>query len=170
MIQLGSLVKDKINGFSGVAMSSTVWLYGCIRVYVEPQELFEGKPVSGHTFDEQRLEVVKAPSSLLASLPVEPSKIALGSTVKDAITGFKGVVVATTTMLGGRATVGVESQSLAKDGKPTEGSWFEEARVELIKGPNPKLLPPAVVKAAVEKPPGGPQPDPAPRYRGSFRR
>lgn len=88
--------------------------------------------MTGHTFDEQRLEVVKPPSSALAALPVEPSRIKPGSTVKDNVTGFKGVVVATSTSLGGRPSVGIESQALSKDGKPLEGSWFEETRVQVI--------------------------------------
>ena len=56
MVKLGTVVTDKITGFTGVATSRTEYLYGCVRVYVEPKEMHEGKPIDGMVFDEQRLE------------------------------------------------------------------------------------------------------------------
>lgn len=56
MITLGTKVKDRITGFEGIATSRTEFLYGCVRVYVEPESLHDGKPIEGQYFDEQRLE------------------------------------------------------------------------------------------------------------------
>ena len=36
MIELGEKVKDTITGFTGIATARTDYLYGCIRVEVEP--------------------------------------------------------------------------------------------------------------------------------------
>lgn len=58
MVVLGTKVKDKITGFEGIAVSRTTYLYGCVRVCVEPQGLHDGKPIESQYFDEQRLEDV----------------------------------------------------------------------------------------------------------------
>ena len=55
MVKLGTKVKDSITGFSGIAVCRTEYLYGCVRIGIEPQELKDGKPVETHYFDEQRL-------------------------------------------------------------------------------------------------------------------
>lgn len=59
-IQLGDLVKDKICGFTGIAVARTQWLTGCDRIYVQPRELHEGKPVEAQWFDETMLDLVEA--------------------------------------------------------------------------------------------------------------
>lgn len=55
-VKLGDVVTDKFTGFTGIATSRTEYLYGCVRVYVEPTELKDGKPLEGAHFDEQRLD------------------------------------------------------------------------------------------------------------------
>jgi hypothetical protein len=57
----------------------------------------------------------------------------LGDRVKDPISGFSGIVTAETTWLYGCRRVGVVSESLDKDGKPTEQQWFDEAQLELVR-------------------------------------
>jgi hypothetical protein len=57
MVKLGDRVTDTLTGFSGIATSRTEYLYGCVRIVVEPTELREGKPIDGQIFDEQRLDV-----------------------------------------------------------------------------------------------------------------
>ena len=56
MIKLGQKVRDRITGFEGVATSRTEYLYGCVRIYVEPGGLHDGKPIEPQVFDEQRLD------------------------------------------------------------------------------------------------------------------
>lgn len=55
MIKLGQTVTDSITGFTGIATSRTEYLYGCVRIGVQPKELNDGKPVQEEYFDEQRL-------------------------------------------------------------------------------------------------------------------
>lgn len=57
--------------------------------------------------------------------------VKLGSTVKDMISGFEGIVIARSEWLYGCNRLIVESKRL-KDGKPTEGQWFDEQRIETI--------------------------------------
>lgn len=59
-IHLGDVLKDTITGFKGVAIASTNWLNGCVRVTLQPQELKDGKPIEAQTFDVEQLEIVKA--------------------------------------------------------------------------------------------------------------
>ncbi len=59
MVQLGSKVRDQISGFTGIATGRATYLFGCVRVLVEPQELKDGKPIESQWIDEQRLKVLK---------------------------------------------------------------------------------------------------------------
>lgn len=68
MIILGTLVTDSLSGFTGIATSRTEYLYGCVRVYVEPKALHDGKPVEGQFFDEQRL-TLETPATAGGPMP-----------------------------------------------------------------------------------------------------
>ena len=57
-VTLGSIVVDSLTGFAGTATARTEFLYGCVRILVEPKELKDGKPVEGQWIDEQRLTAV----------------------------------------------------------------------------------------------------------------
>jgi hypothetical protein len=59
MIKLGSMVRDTLTGFKGMATARTEWLYGCARIGIEPTELKDGKPIDAQWFDEQRVEVIE---------------------------------------------------------------------------------------------------------------
>ncbi len=58
MIELGWRVKDKVSGFTGVAIARTEWLNGCIRISVGPEKLHDEKPIDDQWFDEGQLELV----------------------------------------------------------------------------------------------------------------
>lgn len=60
MIKLGDKVKDKVTGFTGIAIARTEWLNGCIRVTVQPDKLADGKIAASETIDEPQLTLVKA--------------------------------------------------------------------------------------------------------------
>jgi hypothetical protein len=58
-IKLGHIVKDRISGFTGVVVARTEWLFGCVRVNVEPMKLDkDDKAVGSRVFDEPQLEIV----------------------------------------------------------------------------------------------------------------
>jgi hypothetical protein len=60
MVKLGTVVTDSLTGFTGTATSRTEYLFGCVRVYVEPTGLHDGSPIEGQYFDEQRLTTKSA--------------------------------------------------------------------------------------------------------------
>ena len=57
-VGLGARVKDPISGLTGIAVSRTEFLYGCVRVGVQPEALHDGKPIDQVFVDEPQLEVV----------------------------------------------------------------------------------------------------------------
>lgn len=61
-IKLGFHVRDTISGFSGVAHSRHVNMYGDSQFGVEPSKLVDGKLGDGWLFREQRLEIVEQKS------------------------------------------------------------------------------------------------------------
>ncbi len=58
-IQLGDIAKDSVSGFRGVVVATTQWLNGCDRITIQPQELYNGQPIEGHTFDALQVELVE---------------------------------------------------------------------------------------------------------------
>jgi hypothetical protein len=58
MIQLGSKVKDKITGFTGIATGYCSYISGCNQVLINPPVSADGNFQDSHWFDEQRLERV----------------------------------------------------------------------------------------------------------------
>ena len=55
---LGHKVKDKVSNYSGVVVSVSFDLYGCIQADVRPYETDDkGKPKEGYWFDIARLKV-----------------------------------------------------------------------------------------------------------------
>ena len=59
MINLGDEVKDTITGFKGIVVSKTEYLYGCIRVCVQPKISKDGKLSDYADFDEPQLVAIK---------------------------------------------------------------------------------------------------------------
>jgi len=63
-IELGSKVKDKITGFTGIAIGETRWLHGCLRYTVQPQDRDkDGKQKDTAAFDEPQLIVLETPAN-----------------------------------------------------------------------------------------------------------
>lgn len=58
-IFLGDEVKCRITGFKGTVIGRTEWLYGCVRITVQPKGLRDRKIVETQTFDEPQLIVLK---------------------------------------------------------------------------------------------------------------
>lgn len=58
-IKLGQKVRDTITGLEGIAVARSEYLYGCVRIGIQPQEVKEGKPADWVYVDEPQLRVVK---------------------------------------------------------------------------------------------------------------
>jgi len=59
-IMLGDTVTDRVSGFTGIAVGTTEWLYGCRSFGVQSKELKDGLPVAIKWFDEQSLKAEAA--------------------------------------------------------------------------------------------------------------
>ena len=56
--ELGSKVKCRVTGFTGVVVGRSEWLHGCLTYSVKPMDLKDGKPQDSVGFDEGMLDVV----------------------------------------------------------------------------------------------------------------
>lgn len=72
-LKLGDKAKDEISGLSGVIVAITEWLNGCRRITIQPEALFEGKPVSNQTFDAEQVSKVEQGPDLSVSRTGGPS-------------------------------------------------------------------------------------------------
>jgi hypothetical protein len=81
--ELGDRLRDKVTGFTGIAIGVTDWMSQCKRWIIQPESLHEGKPVEAQSFDETHIEIVDKhafePSPITAPLlattaPPERSK------------------------------------------------------------------------------------------------
>lgn len=91
-ICFGGLYKCKVTGFQGTAIGKASHLNGCERITLEHNK--EGKTTS-YEIDEVQLDLVSSIFDVISmGYPSEgPAKFKLGETVRDSISGFKGIVV-----------------------------------------------------------------------------
>jgi hypothetical protein len=87
-IELGDKVRDRISGFTGIAVGRTDWMYGCSRVVIAPQELHNGSLVDSQAFDIQQLEllekkVIKREEVVDESIPEKKEKAGPGGPQND---------------------------------------------------------------------------------------
>lgn len=155
MFELGSKVKDKLSGFTGVVMTVTEHLHGCRQYVVEPQETKDGKLLEQYYFQELRLELVE-PSVLPAMTQKAPSRIKLGSHVRDNVTDFEGIAVTRSLHINGTVWIGIQPQKL-HEGKVIDSHDFDEQRVEVIEEKAPVVSRQSVATT------GGPQAAPTAR-------
>jgi len=66
-VMLGTKVTDSITGLTGVAVSRTVYLNGCVRVGVQPQVVKDGKVADVEYADESQIVPVPAEDASMES-------------------------------------------------------------------------------------------------------
>lgn len=69
------------------------------------------------------------------------TKIELGDTVKDKVTGFKGIAIGHTTWLFGCSRITVQPQGVTKEGRTFDTQSFDEPQLELVKKAKTKDTP-----------------------------
>ena len=57
-MKLGDTIRDTITGCEGVLIARTEWIYGCIRLTIQPKALKDGVPLDSQTFDLPQMEPV----------------------------------------------------------------------------------------------------------------
>lgn len=130
-IKLGSLVKDTITGFKGIAVGRTEFAFGCIHIKIQAEGLtIAGDPIPVHSFDDQRIEVLGPPKH---SWPEpKPTTIKLGNAVRDIATGIMGVASAKCVSLDGHVNFIIEPSGLTPDGAPKSPFYVSAAHVVVL--------------------------------------
>jgi hypothetical protein len=58
-VPLGTLMRDKVTGWEGIAIAKVVFMNGCVQYSLKPQKLDkDGKTMEAPTFDCEQLEVI----------------------------------------------------------------------------------------------------------------
>lgn len=61
-VQLGSLIRERITGFAGIAMGRHEYLTGCTKITIQPLGLDkDGHPQRSEWFDEPTIDVLEPP-------------------------------------------------------------------------------------------------------------
>jgi hypothetical protein len=51
-------VKDSISGLTGIVVTVSEWLNGCVRIQIQAETTKDGKPGDVSSFDEEQIEVI----------------------------------------------------------------------------------------------------------------
>lgn len=139
-IELGMKVRDRVTGYSGVAVSRRKITSGVDQIGIQPPMKADGTIENGYDFDECQIEVVDASQVVT---PLEPIKIEcdFGDLATDKITGYKGRVTAIVLFLNGCAKVGIRAAFKEKDEFLKDVKFFDYTDLEFEKKKEVKAEP-----------------------------
>jgi hypothetical protein len=127
-IPLGTVVKDKVTGFIGVAESRGTYLYGCDRYCIQPKIANDGKMPESKMIDEPQLEIVEG-EELVMSPAGEPKQLVeLGQFVLDPARDMEGTVMGRAVYLNGCSRLYIQPKQ--KGEKERKAWWVDEPQVE----------------------------------------
>jgi hypothetical protein len=130
-IKLGSLVKDSITGFTGIAVGRTEFAFGCIHIRIQAKGLTkEGDPIPLQSFDDQRIEVLAPPTQTWAE--PAPTPVKLGNVVRHTTSGAVGFASAKIVNLEGQVSFIIEQPGLTQDGDPKNPFCGNAAHVVVV--------------------------------------
>lgn len=139
---LGDTLRNKANGFEGVAQGRHSFMSGTIQFTLLPSKLDDkGRPMEPASFDQQDLEVtVIGPGEAPSIMPA----FAFGDQVADTVTEFQGVVVSKHEWVNGCVNYGVQPQTLNRDGDMLKARMLN-CRAMILTGriSDPKPIPSA---------------------------
>ena len=148
-IPLGTIVRDKVTGFVGVAENRATFLYGCDRYFIQPQIKEDGSIPDGAMIDEPQLEPVEDKEPVMEAMGDPEQLVELGQVVKDPVKDVEGTVTGRAVYLNGCSRVFVEPKFSAKT-KELASYWVDEQQVEPLRKRT------KVVEKTEGKAPGGP--------------
>lgn len=128
-IKLGTLCRDRLSGYVGVACQRVDYIGGMTQFALQPRgtDFKDGKYPDAYNIDEPQIEAVDLKKVKLPGYegwtPLEITEpedfgIRLGSQVEDVVSGFKGHTVSKTTFINGCVYFTVEAK--ANKEKPQE--------------------------------------------------
>ena len=126
-IPLGTIVKCRVTGFTGVAENRVTFMYGCDRYCVQPKVDKDGKLPDSVMIDAQQLEIVEGKPRVMDALAEPPALVELGQWVEDPIRGMEGTITGRAVYLNGCARVWVSPKQTAS--KKVDDWWVDEKQV-----------------------------------------
>lgn len=128
-----AVAKDKVSGFEGVIITRSAHLFGCAQYGLAPQELSgDGSPKKTEYFDESRIDIISVENAVYGENEfTEIFAIQLGTEVEDKVSNFKGKILVIMEQLHNCSQYYIEP-TVDKDGKPRDGAWFDEGRLNVI--------------------------------------
>ena len=57
-VEVGNTVRDKLSELEGLVVARTDWLYGCVRITIQPKGAKDGKPFESFSVDEPQCEII----------------------------------------------------------------------------------------------------------------
>jgi len=127
-IPLGSVVKDRVTGFIGIAENRATFMYGCDRYCVQPRVDESGKFVHLRTFSYRSLAFHRPTKQVfLYFLFALVQLVKMGQLVDDPIRGMSGTVTGRSVYLNGCSRVLVEPKQ--KGNKEILAWWVDEKQV-----------------------------------------
>lgn len=130
--KLGTIVKDKVTGFTGVAENCATYLYGCDRYCVQPKIDKEGKIPDSVVLDVFQLDRVDEKTTV-EPLPFPDQVVNLGDEVHDPISDMTGIATGRCLYLNGCARIYIETK-IKKGGEiEAKGFWTDELSLTVKK-------------------------------------
>ena len=126
-IPLGTIVRCRVTGFTGVAENRATFMYGCDRYCVQPQVDKDGKLPDSIMVDEPQLEIVEGESKVMDAMAEPPELVKLGQWVEDPVRGLEGTVTGRGVYLNGCARVWVSPKQTPAN--KVESWWVDEEQV-----------------------------------------
>ena len=125
---VGSVVKDKVTGFTGTCIGLSEWLFGC-KQYIVIQD---GDPDKRVILDIGRIEIIEGREDLKREKIQEVDSSILGKHVKSKLSGIKGTCVAILSKL--FTTPGIALEQNVKDWNNGKDCiyWLETDEIEII--------------------------------------
>ncbi len=128
--RLGDMVKDKLNGLEGRAVSRQFHMTGCDRFTIEPAPK-DGKPGEFYSVAAERLDLLEScPDFHREEVP--DIHVRLGDKVKAIHMGVEGIATVINVPLHGAIQISVEPGWDPKERKLPEGYFFDVAFLEVI--------------------------------------
>lgn len=127
-IPLGTVVRDKVTGFIGIAENRATFLYGCDRYSVQPKVDKDGKIPENQMIDEPQLELVEGEKVVMSPAAEPEQLVELGQCVLDPVKDMEGTVMGRAVYLNGCSRILVYPKQ--KGEKERESWWVDEPQVQ----------------------------------------
>lgn len=126
-IPLGTVVRDRVTGFIGIAENRATFMYGCDRYCVQPRVDEKGKTGDSVMVDEPQLEIIEEGKQVMEPLGEPPELVKMGQLIEDPIRGMQGTVTGRAVYLNGCSRLMITPKQTGD--KEIDIWWVDERQV-----------------------------------------